>query len=217
MKVTITLNGVKEQIEIPTGWTGETPVTFDQLQRVTKAGDDFAEILSVFTKTPADTLRKALIINLDLVIAAFGFLKTPIVPIIPDKILGYDLPKDLGFETIGQFADAKTALEENKGLEAYPLLCAIYACKAKHGEYDWKKAEAMKEEFLHAPAVEVLAIGNFTLLKLTALMKSTGRPSRTGSTPMKRFKLALRGWLARTGFTVRYYIWKKKQDLKGLN
>jgi hypothetical protein len=214
MKVTITLNGVKETIEIPTSW-GQ--VKFGEFMKVTKAGGDFVEVLAVFTKTDAETLRKALIVNLDLVIAAFGFMKSPIQPVFNHKILGYDVPKDLGFETVGQFADAKKAIEGTKDCESYPLICAIYACKSKHGVYDWEKAEAMKDEFMNAPAVEVLAIGNFTLMKLAALIQSTGIPSQKANTRLKKYRLVLKGWLMRMAFMVRFYIWKKKQALKGLN
>lgn len=210
MKITITLNNIKIEREVPTSWD---EVKFHQFIKVMKAKENFAEVLSVFVDIPAETLEKAKIINIDKLIQVFGFLKTEVPMIKPKTILGYEVPKDLGFETIGQFQDLKKAASESKGPEKFPLMCAIYCTKP----YDWKVAEEKQNEFLNAPATEVLALGNFTLVKLIGLNLSKGINSQNQNTLLKKFRLAFKGWRMRMGFTVRFFLWKRRQAIAGKN
>lgn len=206
MKITATLNNVKIERTIPTGWE---QVTFGQLIELSDCGDDRAKALSVFLKIDAETIRKAQIVNLDSVLAVLSFLETDIFTVVPPKILGYELPKDLGFETVGQYQDLKENLKLSQGLtnkEAlakYPLYVAIYACKAKHGHYDWRLAEDMADEFLQAPCTEVMGIGNFTLAKLIGSTVNIKKNSQSQNTLMKRFRLALTGLRLRLGLLAR--------------
>jgi hypothetical protein len=209
MKITIELNGVKQERQIPLNWD---QVNFEQFLKLVKAGDDIAEILSIFTGVEPDILRKATIQNLEVIINLLSFLKTDFEPVVPEKCLGYDIPKNLEFESIGQFQDLKLeALEMKEDISRYTLFCAIYATKP----YDFKEAEKKKDEFLKAPAREVVGIGNFTLLKLVELMNGIKNNSLPQSTPTKRFKRVLIVWLRNLDFTLRYYIWKRKLRIKG--
>lgn len=206
MKLTATLNNVKIERTIPIGWD---QVTFEQLIELSDCRDDRAKALSVFLKIDAETIRKAQIVNLDAVLSVLSFLETDLFTNVPDKILGYKLPKDLGFETIAQYQDLKENLKSSQGLtnkEAlakYPLYVATYACKDKHGHYDWKLAEEMASEFLQAPCTEVMGIGNFTLAKLIGLTNSTNQSSQNRNTLMKKFRLALTGLRLRLGLLLR--------------
>ncbi len=209
MKITIELNGVKQEREIPLNWD---QVNFEQFLKLIKAGDDIAEILSIFTGIEADVLRKATIQNLEVIINLLSFLKTDFEPVVPEKCLGYDIPKNLEFESIGQFQDLKLeALEMKEEISKYALFCAIYATKP----YDFKEAEKKKVEFLKAPAREVVGIGNFTLLKLVELINGIKPKSHQLSTPKKKFWRALIAFRKSLGFMVRYYIWKKKLRIGG--
>lgn len=214
MKITLELNRVKVDREIPTSWS---QVPFKQFLKLSDCGQDYVKILSLFLGLDHETVRKAKISGLDTVILSLNFLATQPPLEIPKTILGYDIPKDLGFETVGQFMDLKKYVETSRGLtpaeqlERYTLYCAMYATKP----YDWQKAEAMAEQFLDAPASEVLAVGHFTLMKLIGLTAPMQKHSPKANTRWKSFRQALTVWLRNTGVMLRYYFWKKRQDLSG--
>ncbi len=212
MKIQITLNGVKTSKQIPISWA---EVTFRQFIALQECKDDFVKVMSLFTSIEPDIIRKALIDNLDAVILSLGFLQTEPGQIKPTSILGYELPKDLGFESIAQFEDVKDTLKKAKDMTVldhmnlYPLYCSIYACKP----YDWIKAEELSNKFFDAPCQEVLGVGNFTLAKLIGLKLSTGQKSQKRSILPKKFRLALTAWRMHLAFTVRSFFWKKRQGI----
>jgi hypothetical protein len=215
MKFDITLNGVKLQKEIPTGWE---QVSFKQMLELIGANE--LKALSIFTGIEPEILKKANITGLEKLITTLSFITAKEVPSrIPKEICGYPVPLDLGFEAFGQYVDIKTEIDriellekdkEKEYMKAYPLFCAIYSCKP----YDTKVAESRIEAFNNAPCTEVLALGNFILLRLIALRLTTALNSqRKGATRMKRFLLALNGWRINMAFTVRYYFLKRKLRL----
>jgi hypothetical protein len=218
MKFDITLQGVTVQKEIPTSWE---QVTFRQLLDLTET--DELKALSLFTGIEPDILRKAQITGLDKLLTALSFIHKP----CPTNLLckeiqtsegNYPVITDVGFESFGQYVDIKQTLDElekitdlgKKGMETlkvYPLLCAIYTVKP----YDFKIAESRTELFFNAPCTEVVAVGNFILMKLIALRSTIEANSqRQEATPMKKFRLALKAWWTNMVFTVRFYFWKKK-------
>lgn len=224
MKAEITINKVKVIKEVPTSWDD---VTFKMFLALKDCGDDWGKVIAVLTDMDYEIIKKATIKNLDKLLTAVGFINTKTETYIPKTILGYEIPKNLGFETIGQLEDIKLELkamkEENASMDdqllKYPLWCAVYACKnwnLKDGEtpqYDWKKAEKMQSIFFDAPCLEVLGIGNFTLMKLIGLNLNTGKSSQGRSTLMKKFKQVLTVWRMRLAFMVRSFTWKRKQGL----
>lgn len=205
--------------DLPTKWS---EVTFETFCSIAEAKDDI-DVLAIITGLDRETLRKARIKNLDTILAMLAFLKTPCPQNLPEKILGYPVHKDLSFETIGQYEDLRSDLNEHKDssgmdqVKRYPLYCAIYACPQEYGEYDWERAEAMSKWFWKAPAGEVLAVGNFTLAKLTGLKLGIKTDFRIRLSPLKRLTLAFRLWLLRLGFMVRSFTWRKKQATKEAN
>jgi len=109
MKYEISLKNVKVSKDIPMRWE---EVSFRQFLELSKAGNDFAKIISVFTDIEPETLRKAEIKNLDQLLTAITFINTKPEPVIPKEIMGYPVPKDLGFESIGQIEDIKDELKK---------------------------------------------------------------------------------------------------------
>lgn len=221
MKFDITLNGVTVQKEIPVSWE---QVTFRQLLDLTET--DELKALSLFTGIEPDILRKAKITGLDKLLSALSFIHKPcptnlICKEIHTKETNYPVVTDIGFESFGQYVDIKQELDklekitdkDQKGMETlkiYPLLCAIYTVKP----YDFKVAESRVEAFFNAPCTEVVAVGNFILMKLIALRSTIDQNSRKQeATLMKRLLLALRAWWINTAFMVRFYIWKKRHRL----
>lgn len=155
-----------------------------------------------------------LLTGLDKLIKALSFLNSD-VPLMqfPKKIQGHDVPYDIGFEQWGQYMDLKEHLDKGlKGMDLvkqFPLFCAIYTMK----EYDFKEAEKRALEFEEAPCTEVMAVGNFTLMKLIALRHNTQNSSLAGGTLLKRYRLVLKAWWTNMVFTVRFYILKRKLRL----
>lgn len=213
MTISVTIQGRTVKRDIPTRWA---EVTFKQFLELDSCGEDYAKVLSLFTGIDDATIRKASITKLDSVLEMLGFLRTKIPTDLPESICGYKLPKDLGFETVGQYSDLKQDLNDSKDLtptqriEKYTLYCAIYACKAKYGEYDWQKAEEMRDEFLNAPVTEVLAVGNFTLLKLIALRNHTPVNYLQQRIPRMKLKRAFLAFRLRMAFIVHSCISKLK-------
>lgn len=209
MKVTIELNRVKVTKEIPTSWD---QVNFGQFIDLSEAGKDIAKILSVFTGIEAETIRKAKIHNLDVILKVLSFIeKETINNKVPAEILGHKMPQNLQFESIGQYEDLKleaAKIKDNskESLMAYTKFCAIYATNP----YDYKEAEKLAPEFLKAPCSEVVAIGNFTLLKLIESSDITLSKALQSRLHPKKWKLVLIALLARLAFTVRYFLWKRR-------
>lgn len=208
------LNGVKFTKDIPTDWSG---VTFRQFLQLKDNKDLTA--LSVFTGLDRDTLKKAKVKNFDDVIRALSFTGfQPDLFKLPKSILNYPVRQDLGFEPFGRYTDIKDIID--KGVEGeellkqYPLFCAIYT---HQGEYSYQEAEKNVEQFYLAPCTEVLALGNFLLMRLAGLRKGTAKTSPYLPTPLKKLRLALLLWRSRLAFTLRYYIWKRKHLSTGKN
>lgn len=209
MKITLELNGVKLEKDIPTMWK---EVSFKQFLSLLKCEDDIVKIVSLFTEIDEETLKKAKIYNLEIIINLLSFLKTEMDLTVPETCLGYKIPKNLEFESIGQYQDLKleASTMKDNDVEKYALFCAIYCTNP----YDFKEAEKKKDEFLNAPCGEVVAIGNFTLLKLVELSNGIRVKSPLRSTPKKKFWRALIAFQKSLAFTLRYYIWKKKLRIR---
>jgi len=211
MKITITLNGVKVEKELPTGWGGVTFAEFIQLAKCQTVTDK----LSVFTGIDVETLKKAKINNLYQIISLLSFTETkPEVDKIPKAIAGYLMPANIETDEIGRFEDlkleaAKINQDELETVSAYAMFCAIYATE----EYDYKEAEKLKDVFMKAPCQEVVAIGNFTLLRLIELNNPGLLKHQSQSSRLKKLRLVMIGWLSRLAFTVRYYSWRRKLRL----
>lgn len=231
-------NGGTVEGTIPVKWD---EVTFEQFLKVATCDDDYAQVLSVFLNIKPEILKTAKIKNLDSVITCLSFLKKECPTKIPDRILFYRIPKDLGFESIGQMEDINQEVKQAASLSKidqlakFPLYCAVYACKhmsaerckqladelgdpsIKFREYHWKKAEAMQVEFFKCPAPEVLGIGNFTLLKLIDFKIGINPSYRLPLTRQKKFRLVLKRWWLRSGLPELWSTWKEKLALVMMN
>lgn len=206
MKITITLNGVKVEKQIPTLWK---EVTFGQFVKLSKAKNDLAEIISVFTDIEPEIIKKAQIGNLMLIQEVLGFIESEKLNLtLPESLNGVKLPKNLELETIAQYEDLKLEAAEikDKGIEKYAVICAIYLVNP----YDHAKAEELSKELFNTPCEEVMAVGNFTLMKLTGLRSLGVSVTQNPNSRMRKLKQAMIGWLARLVFTVRFYLWKRK-------
>lgn len=211
-------------VSIPTRWE---EVTFRQLLAINEANDDWLKIFGVFLDEPAESIGNARVENggLDELLICLSFLTSTEIPkVLPTTILGYALPKDLGFETIGQYQYIRDDVAQTASMtpieqmRRYALYCAVYAQPSENnGEFDYEKAEALAEKFLDAPAMEVLAVGSFTVLKLIGLSKPISDVSRRRITLLKKWKLDFRAWLVYTVSTARLWLWKRRLESQRRN
>lgn len=220
MKAHITLNKREYIRDIPISWD---QVTFGDFLKLEACGQDIVKVIALLTRLDYETLCQAKIKNMDQVVSILGFLNKPMPKQDPStikSILGYPVPKGLEFEQVQMFVDLKNYVTESQKLtpaeqlERYTLYCAVYACSHKHGKYDWKLAEEMKDEFLNAPCTEVLAIGNFTLLRLIGLNLNINLNSLKAGSRIKRFRLAFKGWVLLTVHFFQSLISKKGLAIK---
>lgn len=212
MKVTATLNGVKVTKAMPIRYK---ELGFRKYVDLAFCEDEPVKVLSILLEHDEETLRKAKIFNLDEVLTLMSFLKKPIELRLPKEILGYKIPRDLKFESMNRYADIQHIAESfgkdltKEGLLQYAELVSIYAMPNYEEASDEEK-QAFIEQFYNAPCEEVMAIGNFTLMKLTALRTSTSKDFQKAATLKSRSRLVLKAWLSRMAFSIRYAIWKRK-------
>lgn len=213
LKVTILINRKEDERSVPTCWDD---VSFGKFLKLESCQQDIVAVIALFVGIDYDILRRSKIINMDSVIATLKFLTEPMVPAVPKTILGYPVPPKLEFEQVQMYLDLKDYVSKAKELtplqqlESYTLYCAVYACRSKHKEYDWEKAEAMRDEFLQAPCTEVMGIGNFTLLKLIGLKNNIDVTSRKPDSLIKKLKLVLAYLRIRTVLFLRSFNWRKR-------
>lgn len=213
LKVTIILGKSTIHRDLPVCWED---VTFAQFLDLESCGQDIIKVIALLTGVDYLTLCAAKIVDMDNVISLLKFLNTQPVTAIPKTILGYTVPEKLDFEQVQQYIDLKNYVAESakmtptEQLRNYTLYCAVYACIAKHGKYEWQLAEGMRDEFLQAPCTEVMGIGNFTLLRLIGLKHNIDLNSPKVSSLIKKFKLVLAGWRIRMVLFLRSFNWKKK-------
>lgn len=208
MKATFTLNGVKTQCNLPVCWE---EVTFRQLLGYQNA-KDAADVLSVFTGIDAETLRKAKIPQLQTLLAVLSFLSTQKIDyILPKEILGYRIKDNLEIEEIQRYADLENIIKEFKdgdlkNLEKYPLMVATYVVEP----YNYKDAENLAPAFLDAPAMEVLAVGNFMQVNISVLKSITPTIVRLAALPRNNWKQGMRNFIVRSAFSVSLYFLKRR-------
>jgi len=209
-------NQEKISVEIPTSWQ---QVTFKQYLGLLEAGTDIVKVLSVLTGIEEELVRKAEIKNLSKVTACLHFMNKPIKYLTPNTVLGHKVATNLDTESIAQFADLQEICKGFKEDDAkhnyslFPLIVATYAVSP----YDFKEAEKIQSKFLDAPCTEVLAIGNFTLVRLSALSSGIVPTSPQADTRPNRLKLALINWLQNLASSIRYYTWKRSLPLNERN
>lgn len=207
MKFDIILNGVKVSKDIPTGWD---QVSFRRFLKIT--GKDFNGIISTLTDVPEETLKQAKIKNFDVLLSCLAFMNKPVDQLMPSTICGLPVPRSLEDEAAGRYGylqdiTQKFVKDDNIGnLSYYPAIVAIFVTKSPYKE---KEADALAEQIWDAPCGEVLAIGNFTLMRLHASKSGMLNSSHLEGTLKNRFRRATINWLTRLAFSIRYGTWKR--------
>lgn len=212
MKTELTLNRVKIVKELPETWD---KVSFATFKKLAECGNDMVKKLALFTGVDEVTLRKAEIKNLDLLMDTLAFTNSEPAYELPKEVLGYRIPDNLEVENIARYADLQKIIDENKEnvLDKYPLIVATYVVNP----YDFMEAEKLASKFEDAPCWEVMAIGNFTLVKSLGSRAITQRLFPQVATRLRKLRRGIRNWLLRLVFTIRYYSWKRSLPLQEKN
>lgn len=208
MKFNIKLNGVSVSKDIPNTWP---QVNWEQFTKLSRAGEDMAKIVSVFTDIDVETLKIAKIKDYDVLLSQLAFLANPMSQIVPSTILGYKVPKNMEEEAAARYGDIQEILQKFtddkiENIKHYPLIVATYITPSP---YNWKEAEKLALELEKAPCSEVMATGNFILMRLAASRNGMLKVSHLEDTPLNRLRQATLLWLNRLAFSIRYGIWKK--------
>lgn len=207
----LVVNGKKIDTEIPTAWH---LVTFRQYHKLAEYGKDLndAKTISVFTGIELDTIRNAKIKKYEVVISMLSFMKKEINLIIPETVRGYKVPRMLEEEAASRYSDiqeiaGKFVKDDKVGnLKHYPLIVATYVSPSP---YNIKEIDKLAEYLWDAPCSEVMAIGNFILMKLNASRNGMLNNFPLEGTLRSKLRQATINWLQRLAFRIRYATWKR--------
>lgn len=228
MKITIVSHtGFKTKRDIPQDWPG---VSYQQFLTIHRNGwtvfHNTAEIISLFTGIDIALLRSSKVEGLVEVVQMLSFIDSkPIAYEIPSKILVnghyYDVPKNLEMEPVAQFEDIKKESEtfsadpkdKFTNLEKWPLIVATYLVNP----YSWQAAEKLAPHVFNSSCQEVLAIGNFTLVRLNELSQNIKPTSLKAATHKNRLMLAMKAFRASMVFSARWLLWRRRLTRVDLN
>lgn len=209
--------------DLPYKWD---QVTFRQGLKLIDCKDT-ADTLAVFLGLDPVTLRKATIKNLKEVLERINFTNQMMPTILPKSLNGFMIPADLNFQTICRYEDAKELVKkvipEKQGdpitaamLENYVPIVGIYAMP----HYENASIEERKEfadQFYNSPCGEVMAVGNFTVIRFSPSKINVWKLYPKVSTLMHKLRLVLTVYKTRLAFLVRYFTWKKKHRINVTN
>lgn len=207
LPVTLTLNGVKVNKNIPTSWEY---VTFRQfLDLVGKETDE--EIISVLLGIDLETVKKARFTNLSMIKAMIQFTRGKLEYELPKSILGYTIRPNIEIEEIQRYADLESILkgfgEDGKeNMKQFPLMVTTYIVEP----YNFKDAENMAPAFLDAPALEVLAVANFIRTNIIVSKAITPVILQLAALQRRRSRLVMRSFIARLVFSVYWFFLKRR-------
>jgi hypothetical protein len=207
MKIDITLNGVKVTKDLPLSWE---EVPFRQLLDLAGLEED-VDILSVFTGIDSETLLKAKINNLGVVLSAIQFVRTKIDYGLPKSILGYKIKDNIEIEEIQRYADLESILkafgdDPKENLKKYPLIVSTYVVEP----YNFRDAENMAASFLDAPALEVLAVANFIRVNISVLSIITPKVLHLADLQKTKSKRGMKVFISRLAFSLFWFLWRRR-------
>lgn len=222
MRITVHHNGKKVKKDIPDSWEKVTFQMYIDLLGVDQK--DATKILSVFTGIDEQTLKRSKIEGLQVVLDRLSFLTTTSMDeSIPKAILGFPIPKDLNFETTGQYGDlefiaASFPKEIKEGetlgkehMAKYAEIVAIYAQPDYLDKTSEQQAEFVKQ-FYSAPCQEVLAVGNFTLIRFIGWKLNIRKTFLRSPTRITKLRQAILGYRARLVSSLRF--WRLRRLLR---
>lgn len=184
---------------VPSSWED---LTYNQYIGLINTKGDFIDVISLFTGVSRETLSKSDIIGLESVVSSLQFINTtPVIPKSVKQIGKYKLPLDskgefnIQYKRLDQFEDMRKSMPKDNTLkslmDSYTIFVAIYLQPLRDGEYQFTKAAAMVDDVKQMPALEVLSMGAFFLIKQLSLLTGMQKTSRPTNPKPKKLKRAL--------------------------
>jgi hypothetical protein len=184
------INGKPAQIK--SSWE---EVTMQEYCEIIKGTLDSAKIISIFTKIPYENVKEATINGLESVLETLSFLNSvPEIPVKPVKCGKFSIPDGkIEFESLALFEDMRSEMRKSPqdiaGFTAhYAQFVCLYLQRLRDGKYNYTAAKEMIPEIMEMPALEVLSLGNFFLIKLQRLSSGTKASSPPISQSQKKSK-----------------------------
>src|SRR5689334_2078934 len=188
------LNGKK--VKVSSRWED---LTMNQYLQVQKLKDDFLQLVYICSGLDYEILKKAEIVGLESVLEAVKFVsKPPEIPSSVPKLGKYTIPLDskgqfnIQYKRLDQFEDMRKIMSGAKDIgsitEAFPQFVAIYLQPIRDGQYQFSKAMDMVDEVKEMPALPVISLGSFFLIKLLILSNGTPKTSQNTSQKLKKLK-----------------------------
>lgn len=185
-----------KRVKVASSWED---LTMSQYLQVQKLKDDFLQLVSICSGLDYEILKKAEIVGLESVIEAVKFVsKPPEIPSSVQKLGKYTIPLDskgqfnIQYKRLDQFEDMRKIMTGAKDIgsiiEAFPQFVAIYLQPIRDGQYQFSKAMDMVEEVKELPALQVISLGSFFLIKLLTLSNGTPKTSQNTSQKPKKLK-----------------------------
>lgn len=184
---------------IPYEWRG---VTFGKFKQICQNATDEIYILSLFVGVEPDVLRKAKVENFEVLMARLKFLyHPPIWDETPRKLGDITMPKDITFESTGQFEDMRAVFKLDKTqvdeVTQNPLLEYVQFAKIAAIYYqpllekaDYKGltyvTDCIMDELDTLSCVEVVSLGRFFYAKLVSLSSGIPMSYLTANIPLKK-------------------------------
>lgn len=205
------INGQDYKIE--TSWE---EMSFRKMCMIVNEKSDPLKVLAILLGIPGVDLSKAKITGLEKIIPKLAFLsKEPDIDEQPKRLGPYRFPKDITFETIGQYQEVLQEINklaqtndlkaQTEGLAFY---CAVY-CQPLNdigGEYDSARARTLAEAFMDLPCLEVLAAGYFFQIKCMSIQTGLSMNFLRRNIQRTRKKLVLKDFLKRLGSMLLWII-----------
>lgn len=206
-------------LPLPLGWH---EISFGKSLALAKC-KNFTEELSCLSGVPVEDIKNGKIANLETALLFIASLKRIDPPTdLPKTILGYTVPDDLMLEETGRYEDLKIiveGMESNPGpdqLVKYTEIVGVFT-QPNYLTSNEKQRKEFADKFLNAPCKEVVAIGNFIVMKLRVLRTGIPNNSPKSLTRMKKIKLASRAWLKNMAFTIRFALLKRRSAFQETN
>lgn len=185
--------------ELPESWE---EVDFGTFVKLVKADQDYVSILSILLGIEVETLRKAKIQGLDMIIQKLNFMtKQPEIDPKPIKLGKFEFPKDIAFETVEQFEDTRREIAkvQDQDLTTQTEAMATYAAIYLQNPYDSEQAQYLSKSFYSLPCTEVMAAGSFFQAKCLSMQSGLSMNYLRKNIRLKKNRPALNNWVKRLG------------------
>lgn len=165
------------------------------------------DILHALLDIPKEELDNARIDGLETILRHVQYLKKePAIYENPDRLGPFEIPKEIGFETLEQYEETRNELARVSKLPITELVqhnrsLALYAAIYLQKPFDIDRARELAKSFDNHSCLEVMSVGNFMQAKCLSMESNYTMSYLRKNTLMKRKRPGLDRFMRRLGFT----------------